>query len=143
MDLSRRSIRIAQNSWRNSSIRLSIRYFFPQPHAGTIGQPEPPLLRLLCRNFQPLAPMSGCHEGCHGDGKNCDTANEGKDERKPIVEADHRSAERTKRKNDHELYQVAQDRTEEISEKACRSANGDMILLGFLIGHDKASTGLV
>jgi hypothetical protein len=27
-----------------------------KPHAGTIGQPEPPLLRLLCRNLQPLAP---------------------------------------------------------------------------------------
>lgn len=102
-----------------------------------------PFFGCFAGTFSPLAPMSGCHEGCHGDGKNCDTANDRKDERKPIVEADHRSAERTKPKNDHELYQVAQDRAEEISEEACGSANSNMILLGFLIGHVKASTGLV
>ena len=30
--------------------------FRPQPHAGTIGQPEPSLLWLLCRELQALAP---------------------------------------------------------------------------------------
>ena len=32
------------------------RVFRPQPDARTISKPEPALLRLLCRNLEPLAP---------------------------------------------------------------------------------------
>ncbi len=38
-----------------------VRIFRPQPDAGSVVEPEPPLLRLLLRHFQPLLPPDPLH----------------------------------------------------------------------------------